>query len=257
MSLRLLFTATLRRVTGKSSEKKAQMTLDTTDQIDIAAECLGVKIPMSDFLNDTRIARLNEARYEGQEIAGALHVVTSDDTVLEIGAGIGVVGAVIAVNAGPKAVHSFEANPNLIPTIQALYDLNGISERITVQNKVLFAGDDRPETLPFYVHNSYLGSSLDGDPDRAKQKVDVTTADFAQTCAQISPTVLIMDIEGGELALLRQADLSPFRAIVLEFHPGAYGKEGVAECKQILKSAGFAKVDEKSTRFVWTCLRQD
>lgn len=228
---------------------------EQSQQTKIAAECLGVKVPASDFLNDKRIERINAARYEGQEIAGALHVVRETDVVLEIGAGIGVVGAVIAVNRTPKSVHSYEANPNLIPTIRALYAANGITDRISVENTVLVSGTKRPETMPFFVHNSYLGSSLDGDPDRAKEKVDVTTADFSAVCEQINPTVLIMDIEGGELELLRHADLSPFRAIVLEFHPGAYGREGVTECKQLLKSAGFVKVDDKSTRFVWTCER--
>lgn len=223
---------------------------------DIAAECLGVKVPMSGFLNETRIERINAARYEGQEIAGALHVVTKDDVVLEIGAGIGVVGAVIAVNNTPQKIHSYEANPNLIPTIRALYAANGIEDRISVENAVLISGTKRPETIPFYVHNSYLGSSLDGDPERAKEKVDVATADFAETCARLNPTVLIMDIEGGELELLRHADLTPFRAIVLEFHPGSYGKQGVAECKTLLKSAGFTKIEDKSTRFVWTCERR-
>ncbi|WP_146348222.1 FkbM family methyltransferase [Falsiphaeobacter marinintestinus] len=222
---------------------------------EIAAECLGVKVPASDFLNDKRIERINAARYEGQEIAGALHVVCEDDVVLEIGAGIGVVGAVVALNRSPKSVHSYEANPNLIPTIRALYAANSLEDRISVQNTVLISGTDRPDTIPFYVHNSYLGSSLDGDPDRAMEKVDIATADFATVCDDLKPTVLIMDIEGGELELLRHADLAAFRAIVLEFHPGAYGKEGVAECKTILKSAGFAKVDKKSTRFVWTCER--
>lgn len=224
---------------------------------DIAAECLGVKVPPSEFLNDTRIERINAARYEGQEIAGALYVVTGEDTVLEIGSGIGIVGAVIAHNAKPQWVHSYEANPGLIPIIRELYDLNQLGEWISVRNEILIASPDRPATMPFHVRNSYLGSSLLNPGKRPSTVVDVPTASFQAVCSELRPTVLIMDIEGGELDILRHADLSAFRAIVLEFHPEAYGVEGMRECKRILGDAGFDRVDEKSTRLVWTCIRGD
>lgn len=222
----------------------------------IAAECHGVRVPPSRFLHDRRIERINAAQYEGQEIAGALHVVGADDTVLEIGAGIGLVGAVIAANRGPVRVQSYEANPELIPEIEALYAENGLDDRISVRNQVLISAPDRPDTVPFFLRNSYLGSSLTDPGDRTRARVEVGTADFAATCAELNPTVLVMDIEGGELDLLRHADLTPFRAIVLEFHPKAYGVEGMRECKRILRDAGFARVDEVSTRTVWTCARK-
>lgn len=223
--------------------------------VTVAAECHGVQVPPSRFLHDRRIERINAAQYEGQEIAGALHVVTQDDTVLEIGAGIGLVGAVIAANRQPKQVHAFEANPELIPEIEALYAANGLSERISVRNQVLVSAPDRPDTVPFFLRNSYLGSSLADPGKKTRKRVEVETASFAETCAALAPTVLVMDIEGGELNLLRHADLSGFRAVVLEFHPKVYGVSGMRACKRILRQAGFARVDAVSTRTVWTCLR--
>ncbi len=230
----------------------------TTTTAEVAAECLGVKVPASQFLHDGRIERINAAKYEGQEIEGALKVVREGDVVLEIGAGIGLGGAVIAANAKPAKVASYEANPDLIPVIQALYDLNGLNGRISVTNAVLISAEDRPKTLPFYLRNSYLGSSLtDPGEDRTRATVDVPTAGFAETCADLNPTVLVMDIEGGEQELLRHADLSGFRAVVLEFHPKAYGVEGMQECKAILRKAGFQRIDEVSTRTVWACARPE
>ena len=230
---------------------------EQTITTEIAAECLGVKVPASRFLHETRIERINSARYEGQEIAGAMHVVKDNDIVLEIGAGIGLVGAVIAANCKPKSVQSFEANPELIPAINTLYEANDLQGRISVQNKILVSAPDRPGTMPFHLHNSYLGSSLIDEAGRARKTVPVPTADFAEVCAALSPTVLVMDIEGGELELLRHADLTGFRAIVLEFHPKAYGVGGMKECKNILRKAGFARIEEKSTRLVWTCARPE
>lgn len=229
---------------------------EQTEIPDIAAECLGVKVPASRFLHDKRIERINAAEYEGLEMAGALHVVGEDDVVLEIGAGIGLVGAVIAANAKPRLVRSFEANPELIPAIEALYAANGLGDRISVHNKVLVSAPERPESMTFHIHSSYLGSSLIEPENRETRAVEVPTASFHEVCADLKPTVLVMDIEGGERDILLHADLSPFRAMVLEFHPNAYGVGGMRECKNVLREAGFERVDDKSTRTVWTCVRE-
>ncbi len=222
----------------------------------IAAEFLGVEVPASRFVHEGRAARIRSGKYEGQEIKAGLRIVVEDDVVLEIGAGIGLVGAVIAANAKPLKVASFEANPNLIPVIEELYALNGLNDRISVTNAVLVTTPDAPATLPFHLHKSYLGSSLfNTNPIRSTERVDVPTASFPDACNELKPTVLVMDIEGGELELLRHADLSDFRAIVLEFHPKIYGPEGMRECKRLLRRAGFKKDEEVSTRTVWACIR--
>lgn len=223
--------------------------------IEIVATCEGLRVPASNFLNSTRIKRINAARYEGEEIGGALHVVAASDRVLELGAGLGIVGAVTALNQQPEAVLSFEANPALLPHINTLYAENGLCDRIRVVNKVLLAGPDQPVTVPFHVHNSYLGSSLLENTKRKAKIIDVPTADFDATAAQFGATVLLMDIEGAELDLLRQINLTRFRAVVIEFHPSAYGIAGMKECKTILRKAGFSRIEEKSSRTVWTCVR--
>jgi FkbM family methyltransferase len=221
-----------------------------------AATCKGVKVPPSPFLNETRIKRMEEARYEGEEIAGALSVVREGDRVLEMGAGLGVVGAVTAFNAKPEAVLSFEANPALIPHIENLYKLNGLQDVIEVRNQVVISAPERPETMTFHVHNSFLGSSLVDNDKRKTTPVEVDTVAFDEVLEEFKPDVLIMDIEGGELEFLTHANLRGIRAVVIEFHPGVYGKEGTGVCKDALRSAGFLKQEDVSTRFVWTCARK-
>ena len=127
---------------------------------DHVAECHGVKVPDSPMMSPGRIERINAARYEGQEIAGALNVVRKGDRVLELGAGIGVVGAVVAKNASPERVLSFEANPGLIEHIDALQKLNKLGKRMEVRNEVLISAPDAPKSMTFHLHKSYLGSSL-------------------------------------------------------------------------------------------------
>lgn len=223
--------------------------------MELAATCLGVKVPNSPFLNESRIERLNAGRYEGQEILGVMSTVSEEDRVLELGAGIGVVGAVAAHNKRPQKVLSFEANPNLIPTIKALYQANDLENRISVINEVLVSAPDRPAEVTFHVQNSYLGSSLIPKSGRNTTEVSVKTRDFEDVRTKFKPTILVMDIEGGELDLLRHANLDGIRAVVLEFHPEAYGVDGMRECKDILRTQGFEKVDDISTRLVWTCIR--
>lgn len=224
--------------------------------IAIATTCLGVQVPHSPFLNETRIERIAAARYEGDEIKGALHVVRPEDRIVEMGAGIGVVGAVAAHQGKPERVVSFEANPALIEHIEALYALNGLEDRICVRNCVVLSDPDAPETVTFHVHASYLGSSLIEPEARRSTAVEVPSTSWDSVREEIAPTILICDIEGGELDFLRHADLSGLRAVVMEFHPGAYGREGMRECKRILETAGFAKVEEVSTRLVWTAIRE-
>lgn len=221
---------------------------------DVAAECHGVRVPNSPFLHAKRIERINAASYESQEISGALHVVQQGDRVLELGAGLGIVGAVIARNAKPARILAFEANPALIPHIRRLYRRNGLDDVISVRNAVLVGpGEDR-ETLPFHVRTSYLGSSLI-DAGRPAETVQVATQSLIEVMADLAPHVLIADIEGGELDILRSADLSAVRACVIEFHPEVYDRDGMIECKNILRKAGLARIDAHSTRTVWTCER--
>ncbi|MFW2589013.1 FkbM family methyltransferase [Sagittula sp. SSi028] len=225
--------------------------------IDHATECMGVRVPHSPFLNETRIKRIEQARYEGDEIAGALRVIKEGDRVLEMGAGLGIVGAVIAKNAKPEAVLSFEANPNLIPHIRALHSLNELEGIMEVRNEVVLTGSDQPKAMTFNVDNSFLASSLIKNERRKTTPVYVPTVDFAKLVEDFRPDVLVIDIEGGELDFLNSADLTGIRAVIIEFHPGVYGKSGTTTCKERLRSFGFRRVDDVSTRFVWTCERQD
>ena len=139
-------------------------------------ECMGVKVPPSPFLNETRIARINEARYEGQEIAGALSVVGPSDRVIEMGAGLGIVGAVTQLNARPEAMVSFEANPNMIPHIEALYALNKIKTKIKLHNKVLLTDPEPPKTVDFFcatassAHPSPTQTNVRQKPSRSRQR---------------------------------------------------------------------------------------
>jgi FkbM family methyltransferase len=221
----------------------------------IAATCHGVAVPASPFLTPKRIERINAARYEGEEIAGALALVRPGDRVLELGAGLGIVGAVVAANRAPARVVSFEANPNLIPHIHALQAANGLADRMEVRHAVLMAGADLPATVTFHLHASYLGSSLAGIGSGQGAGLAVPVEGWASVAADLRPDVLICDIEGGEADLLDAADLSELRALVVEFHPKVYGVPAMRALKRRLRDAGLNPVAGLSSRTVWAASR--
>jgi FkbM family methyltransferase len=227
---------------------------DTEPQPDPAAVCHGIRVPPSPFLTRKLIRQLGAEDYEGLEVRGSLAVVRPGDRVLELGAGLGIVGAVVARNASPAEVRSYEANPALIPHIRALYALNGLEDIISVRNEVLVGGPDRPPSLPFHIAGSFLGSSLTPGENRL-DTIEVPTADLAAVMAGFRPDVLIIDIEGGEQEILRHIDLTGLRAVVIEFHPRAYGYEAMWACKDNLRASGIAMVQALSNRKVWTCER--
>ena len=222
----------------------------------VAATLKGVQVPASPHLGAELRAALARGAYEAEEIAGALHVVRPGDRVLEMGAGLGIVGAVVGVCARPSRLVAYEANPALLEAIQAIYAINGLEGSHEVRNRLLMSAPDAPPSLPFHVHKSFLGSSLSDLGAYTKDTVEIETESFEQVQQDLRPDVLLVDIEGAERGFLRHADLRGVRAIVMEFHPEAYGRWGMLECKFRLYRAGFRPVRAHSHRTVWTCLKR-
>lgn len=212
----------------------------------------GLHVPMSRFVDARRSRRIADGTYEGREVAGALALVREGDRVLELGAGIGVVGGTAALLRRPARHVAYEANPALIAEVAALNALNGLAAS-EVRHGVVDAAAQRPATRPFYMPRSYLGSSLREHPGH--RRVEVPTHAWDEVVADLRPDVLLCDIEGGELDLLRAADLGGLRAAVVEFHPDLYGVPGMRACKRALRAAGLEPVKDLSTRTVWAAER--
>ncbi len=211
----------------------------------------GVKILRSDeYLHERRVERIRQERYEWQEVQGALHAIKAGDRVLELGSGIGIVGSIIAKNCNPEKIVSFEANPNLIPYIKRLYAANDLDNIIQVRNQIVDATPEPAKQVEFHVHASYLGSSLIKPEGRKSTPVQVPVVSYQDVIQELSPNVIVSDIEGGELELLRHADLSNIRAAIFELHPGVYGRDGLRECRALLESAGLMRDEEVSSRTV-------
>lgn len=189
---------------------------------------------------------LKEDKYERKEAEAALKVVRRDDTVLEIGGGIGYMSTLIPTKKPIKEMHTYEANPALIPFIREMHHVNKV-DNVTVHNKLLAARKTKP--VDFYVRKNFLASSMDNsiDPDDIIATEQVEVENINTMLKSLKPDVLICDIEGAEEHLLPVADWSCLRAAIIELHPQWIGAEGVRAVFDCMHAAGltyFAKASE-------------
>lgn len=178
--------------------------------------------------------------YEKQEIEFGLANLRPGDRIMEMGAGAGIVGSIFLKHVKNLTLQTFEANPDLIPHIRNLYAHNGVDHAATVFNNLVVSGTDAPESMDFEVRDNFLGSRISNSAtDAAARTVPIPTKHYDEITREYPHNVLVMDIEGGELDFLTNADLSAVDLVMLELHPKAYGGKGRAQVIAHLTRQGF------------------
>ena len=215
---------------------------------DVVATYHGLEILGGDHLGPQMIKNIEQERYERREVLAGLKEIRETDTVIEMGAGAGIVGAVIAKNCKPKKIVAFEANHTLIGHIERLYKHNDLDDRIEVRNKIVLSEEGAPKKVDFFIRGNFLGSGMVILKGMASaKKVSVPVARWKTVEKEVSPTVLMMDIEGAELEFFRDADLTGVRTIIVELHRDIYLRRGMREIReQILVNKGFEEDKEAS-----------
>ena len=198
----------------------------------------GMRFPKDPRIIQGRVRKLLRTNgYEAKETEAALRVVKEGDVVLELGGGIGYMSTLVASKRAIKEVHSFEANPHLIPYIRSVHAANNVTNA-HVHHAVL---GPRKGKVDFYLRDPMLGSSmevLEGEVDPPSTKVDVLNA--KTVFKEIKPTVLICDIEGAEQHLIPQLDMTGLRAAIIETHPQWIGPKGINAVMRAFMDAGLA-----------------
>jgi FkbM family methyltransferase len=172
--------------------------------------------------------------YEASERKLVRAFVRPTDTVLELGACLGIVSCVTNKILADKTRHVVvEGNPFCLPTLHRNRELNQcgfIVENCAVSNQ--------PDAT-FYLHPVYI---VGGTTQRKSSRVAAVPA---RSLAELEGhygafTVLIMDIEGAEIETLSSSQdlLNHYRLVIVEFHPWAIGAPGVETCREILMRAG-------------------
>lgn len=188
-------------------------------------------------------------RYEGSEAALAGPLIQPNDTVLELGAGLGFMSAYLRLTSPAGRIVCYEANPALMPYIANLHALNK-ARGIEVRNAVVLPKPSQ-DTVPFYVHPDFWASSLK-PMGRCRSVAQVHVERLSDVMAAVRPDVLVMDIEGGEAEVLEADNLSSVRSVLLDTHDEEATEPALASLRDRL---GFREVARKGN--VWAFVRGD
>jgi FkbM family methyltransferase len=182
--------------------------------------------------------RIRSGRYEVQESRCVQALIQTGDVVLELGGGIGYISSLAWKTGKARRIIVVEANPDTIPAIDATHRLNGVEA--TILQGVAGSNCSIGSTAPFYVRSNFWASSLSPEPWGYQRKVEVPCFDFQSLLQTYQPTLLICDIEGGEVDLICGTEsLLSVTRIILELHEAVTGKQAVDKLKHQLENQGF------------------
>ena len=192
-------------------------------------------------LSDTLILSFSTKRYEHSEANALNRHLQPGDRVLELGAGAGYLGVLAARIVGAEAVMGVEGRPDMAEAARANLARNGMEAATLLWGAAVsdsFVGDH----ITFLVRKAFWASARVDDTTAisapASRQVDVPALRIGDLIAQHRPTVLVVDIEGGEIDLFDRPLPKTIRLLVLEIHAKAYGPAGIKRIFDALSAAG-------------------
>jgi FkbM family methyltransferase len=207
----------------------------------------GIRVP----IDRTRLSRKMEKRLsrgdnQQAEFEAARAVIRPGDVVLELGAGLGVISAALRRHTGASRIVAFEPNPDLSDYIPRTHALNGVFD-VELRRAVVLS-DPKGSTIPFYRHPNLSSGSLSQRSTSFENAVEVAVVGLKEVLAEVTPNVLLVDIEGAEIELFEGAEnLGSVGCIVLELHEGSYGHEGILRLFRASCRLGLAYDSQLST----------
>ncbi|WP_170990159.1 FkbM family methyltransferase [Aquamicrobium sp. LC103] len=188
---------------------------------------LDVVIADSPLISDRLKNSFKAGNYEVNEAKAMIAMLTGGERILELGGGVGVVSSAINKAHRIAAHHVVEADARLIPVMKETHRLNGVSN-IEVHNCIVTSdpqqieqGSVRFALAPNYTANSTKTVGI------GRSEVEVPVVSLEKMVQLARPNVLLCDIEGAEVELLRGADLSMFDFALIEIHPPIIHAAGI------------------------------
>lgn len=212
----------------------------------------GVKLFINDdsVLSKDVLLSLLQGGYEDKENKIIKDNLEPGDTVLELGAGLGF-NSIAAAKKNSGKIVSYESNPYLISLIKRNQQLNDVS--FEVRNKILVSKKSGIRAMPFNIGVNVCMSSVKNysAPGYLVAETRQIETEFSEdVLRELSPTFLVVDIEGGEEEFFSQPDLlihSTIHKIMVEVHPEIIGVEACSAIVKNIISAGFNLVTESSS----------
>lgn len=179
--------------------------------------------------------------------------VRAGDRVMELGGGAGVTAALAAKVSGQPVVVA-EADDRLFDMIRGNVEGNGGA--VTFEHGVVAAGQGGG-TIDFYLDEdpwiSSTSPAAQGRDDApARRKITAPVRGLDELLATHRPTVLMIDIEGGERELLRAPFAHPPRLVLVEIHTPHFGERAGAETTQALIDHGYRLIDQRGWTYAFS-----
>ncbi len=188
---------------------------------------------------DGRRADVAVGLFEFQEMAFVLHALREEELFVDIGANIGIY-TVLAAGGGTSCL-SLEPVPDTFRQLRANLRQNNLEGRVDALNKGVGAASD---TLRFTVSEGANNHVSTDGTDEETVPVPVESVDsLLADCS--SPTILKIDVEGWEGAVLQGAEETlsqdaPLALIIELCEGGRYGFDE-DEIDEALQDKGFSR----------------
>ena len=193
----------------------------------------------SDVITPAIAEALTTGIYEAEEARIVSRALKDCDRVLEIGSGLGFVTTLIARDARVASLIAVEADPRLAKRAAATLALNGCFSAETI-NAVLAPEASAGDMAVFYQRPDFWMSSMFETDVPYDRVVNIPVMSLNEILRDRAITCIVCDIEGGEVELLKGADLAGVDRIVVELHDHITGLSGVADLFNALRRKGFA-----------------
>lgn len=183
------------------------------------------------------IASIVDASFERPEAEFILRHLRSDDRILELGGGLGLISTIGARLVPQGKVVTIEANVDAINYLRRIHALNAVE--VETINAVV-VGKSTAEKLPFYVRKDFWSSSLSNKPANYTEVRSVNLVTLTKLTETYRPTVVICDIEGGEIGLIDADWTAGVRLVMVEVHKASIGQKGIDQIKDFFVAKGFS-----------------
>ena len=185
--------------------------------------------------------------YEENDMQLIKKHVTPGSRVLELGAGVGLTGSMLAKVSG-NPVTLVEPNTLLHGYIEKTFAANQVDYKLI--NAAVVADHVELEMVPFFRSKKYWWSSLyEGN---AGEELVVPAIRLSDAIQQAEADTLLVDIEGYEGTLLSDLDsIKGINTLLVEVHTPAIGTEASAGLFNSLIKGGFSMVDFSAHTFVF------
>lgn len=172
----------------------------------------------------------NHATMERQSLR---HVLEAQDRVMDIGTGTGVLATLCARRLGSERVVAFEAHPLMAQMAQQTFALNGVEPRL----EECAVGRMGGRRIFYSGRTADSGTLLRRAYCRRRMYVPGRT--LREALREYRPTLVIIDITGGEHELIQELLHHRIPKLLIHFHPQIIGMARMMRARQAFARAGY------------------